>query len=75
MSVVWLIKAVKHINAVVAPYDREREEFLRRENELQDQISEKETQIETTQRLLKEAIEFKAENELTVWGGGYDNNN
>jgi len=25
------------------------------------------------QRLLQEAINIKSENDLTVWGGGYDN--
>ncbi|KAI9833756.1 MAG: Kinesin heavy chain [Sarea resinae] len=35
----------------------EREEFLRRENELQDQIAEKETQITTAEKGLKEAKE------------------
>ena len=35
----------------------EREEFLRRENELQDQVAEKETQLSTAERNLKEARE------------------
>ena len=35
----------------------EREEFLRRENELQDQVSEKETQLSATEQSLKEARE------------------
>ncbi|KAI9762895.1 MAG: Kinesin heavy chain [Geoglossum simile] len=35
----------------------EREEFLRRENELQDQIAEKETQIATADKTLREAKE------------------
>ena len=35
----------------------EREEFLRRENELQDQIAEKETQVSSAERGLKEAKE------------------
>ena len=35
----------------------EREEFLRRENELQDQVAEKESQISTAERALKEATE------------------
>jgi kinesin family member 5 len=35
----------------------EREEFLRRENELQDQIAEKETQIATAEKALQEAKE------------------
>lgn len=35
----------------------EREEFLRRENELQDQIAEKETQVSAAERGLKEARE------------------
>ena len=35
----------------------EREEFLRRENELQDQVAEKETQVATAERSLKEAQE------------------
>ena len=35
----------------------EREEFLRRENELQDQISEKETQVTNAERSLQEAKE------------------
>ncbi|KAL9614019.1 MAG: hypothetical protein Q9167_001499 [Letrouitia subvulpina] len=43
----------------------EREEFLRRENELQDQIAEKETQVSTAERSLeqaKEEIKFLKEN-------------
>ncbi|RFU27045.1 hypothetical protein B7463_g9316, partial [Scytalidium lignicola] len=40
------------------PLDKdEREEFLRRENELQDQISEKETQIATVEKQLRETKE------------------
>jgi kinesin family protein 5 len=40
------------------PLDKdEREEFLRRENELQDQIAEKETQIATAEKSLREAKE------------------
>ena len=35
----------------------EREEFLRRENELQDQVAEKESQLSTAERNLKEAKE------------------
>ena len=35
----------------------EREEFLRRENELQDQVAEKESQLSTAERSLKEAKE------------------
>ena len=35
----------------------EREEFLRRENELQDQVAEKESQLSTAERALKEAKE------------------
>ena len=35
----------------------EREEFLRRENELQDQVAEKESQLSTTERALQEAKE------------------
>lgn len=35
----------------------EREEFLRRENELQDQVSEKESQLTTAEQSLKEARE------------------
>ena len=35
----------------------EREEFLRRENELQDQVSEKETQLSTVEQSLKETRE------------------
>ena len=35
----------------------EREEFLRRENELQDQVSEKETQLSTAEQSLKETRE------------------
>jgi kinesin family member 5 len=40
------------------PMDKdEREEFLRRENELQDQIAEKETQITAVEKLLRETKE------------------
>ncbi|PSS25934.1 hypothetical protein M430DRAFT_95258 [Amorphotheca resinae ATCC 22711] len=40
------------------PMDKdEREEFLRRENELQDQIAEKETQIAAVEKLLRETKE------------------
>jgi len=40
----------------VIPIDKdERDEFLRRENELQDQIAEKESQIVTVEKSLKEA--------------------
>jgi kinesin family protein 5 len=40
------------------PMDKdEREEFLRRENELQDQIAEKESQIAAAEKLLKETKE------------------
>jgi kinesin family protein 5 len=40
------------------PLDKdERDEFLRRENELQDQIAEKETQIATVEKSLREARE------------------
>ncbi len=35
----------------------EREEFLRRENELQDQVAERESQLSTVERALKEAKE------------------
>ncbi|KAI4138815.1 MAG: hypothetical protein L6R39_006592 [Caloplaca ligustica] len=35
----------------------EREEFLRRENELQDQLAEKETQVSTAEKALQEAKE------------------
>lgn len=35
----------------------EREDFLRRENELQDQVAEKESQLSTAERALKEAKE------------------
>lgn len=35
----------------------EREDFLRRENELQDQVAEKESQLSTSERALKEAKE------------------
>lgn len=43
----------------------EREEFLRRENELQDQMAEKESQLSTAERALKEAkeeLQFLKEN-------------
>lgn len=43
----------------------EREEFLRRENELQDQVAEKESQLSTAERNLKEAkeeLQFLKEN-------------
>ena len=43
----------------------EREEFLRRENELQDQVAEKESQLSTAERALKEAkeeLQFLKEN-------------
>ena len=43
----------------------EREEFLRRENELQDQIAERETQVSTAENNLKEAkeeLQFLKEN-------------
>lgn len=43
----------------------EREDFLRRENELQDQVAEKESQVSTAERALKEAkeeLQFLKEN-------------
>ncbi|KAF6220064.1 hypothetical protein HO133_003195 [Letharia lupina] len=43
----------------------EREEFLRRENELQDQVAEKESQLSTAEQALKEAkgeLQFLKEN-------------
>ena len=43
----------------------EREEFLRRENELQDQVAERESQLSTAERALKEAkeeLQFLKEN-------------
>lgn len=43
----------------------EREDFLRRENELQDQVAEKESQVSTAERVLKEAkeeLQFLKEN-------------
>ena len=45
----------------------EREEFLRRENELQDQVAEKETQLSASERALKEAkdeLQYLKENGL-----------